>query len=137
MEFKIGGVQMKKVKGIIGLSMSLIISLGITANVSAGTKDITGTYLKLHVASYKTSGSATTTDRSGNRWVKAWQNSYNQNGVQLSYTTNTSTGSVTASVSGISGNARTVGNGQIRNGTSPGSQLMETQTATAYANMVR
>lgn len=77
MEFKIGGGQMKKVKGIIGLSMSLIISLGITANVSAGTKDITGTYLKLHVASYKTSGSATTTDRSGNRWVKAWQNSYN------------------------------------------------------------
>lgn len=38
MEFKIGGGQMKKVKGIIGLSMSLIISLGITANVSAGTK---------------------------------------------------------------------------------------------------
>lgn len=128
---------MKRAKGIVGMALGIALTFGMAVTAFAGTKDITGTYLKLHVSAYSTSGSATCSDRSGYRWVKAWQNSYNSNGVQLSYTTQVSTGSVTASVSGISANHRTVGNGQVRNGTQPSSQLLESRSATAYANMSR
>ena len=122
---------MKKTKSIIGLIMGVMLTFGMAVTAFAGTKDVTGTYLKLHISATSNSGTTTCSDRGSGRWVNAWHNCYNAAGTKIGFSQNTSVTAVTAVSSGLSGNAWVTGSGQIRKEAHPNSQLLETRPATA------